>query len=595
MRARTKAIPGALLLCLLLLSLSEPGCRCGSVEESEAQRANAQALPDIFPTNTGETAQVLAARIPGDVDAALFVSSVAALVQMMDRVKRWRLMDPEQLEGIFKDLEAHHGINPGNAQSYRSNGFSLVDGLAFGKLGGGWFAIVKVEDQSRFESFLDKFINEEYGRPRVHEEVHEGVTFSTIYVLRKDLVTVAYVDGFAYLVAGDRLIKGSPPSPQTLERLLALEPSNALSNRASFKAVFEHMGSAGPILFYGPGEALQGLLEGMLASDESAEKEGDKKKEKPKADDHDTLKQLTGLLTELQGVGVAVQASEEELSLRTFVVVSEESLATLRLATTPGVDDPKALLELVPADISGLGRLTFAPEVLEQQVISLLYGENGAKKWEDIKGKLSVRFLMNFEDDVLYNLSGQALIGLFSVEESALKGAAENVDVIQGLRGAVFLPFKDATKADSYFSKVNAVSSLLPKGQVEIEDREGVMVVTIKNQRKAVLRLAYAHGVLGACVGKDTVAAVIERLRKGPQQPTPPYVSKELLGSGPVWGVSLDMSEVVAVLSARLEVVKLQINRFLAPLRSTSLVLLLSPSGLDVNLSIHMTPVQEEE
>lgn len=571
----------ALVVLWLAVMAGPPGCRCGEdPPDPQSAPVGIAGLPEQYPTQATGAAQALAGHLPAETDAALFVSSYAALVELTDRVRAWGIVDASQLDGIFASLERYHGINPGKAQSWRDNGFALDAPLVIGRLDGNWFAITTVEDPARFEAFLDGFINQEFGRPRNATSEHKGVALREIRVLKRDLMTLAWRGNTVFLAAGERLRPEAGPSADAVRRLLDTQQSGSLSVQDEFTAMLARLGEAGPLFVYtSEGRLALDLLAPFAAASETLAKR---------------LEKLVG--EELRAFGLVARAGEDALVVESFASLPAESLAdTLELVTPPGA--PERLAALVGSEPRGLLRATFAPRAAEATVLSF-FDPKAAEAWKKLKGQLVVPFVVNFPEDVLYNLSGQLVVALYEIDEDALVPSDDLLALLRdGARGAVFLPMRDKGVANSFFSKVNAlkdlVSGMLPKGQVTFGDREGVMVVTL-NARGGVplAHVLYHDGVLAAASADEaTVSRVVARLKSDATAPAAVGTAHAaLLEAGAVWGVSLDMREVVQLLSARYDAVQTQIGRFLAPLARVGLRVGFEAEGVGLALTIEMRP-----
>src|SRR5690606_1571297 len=165
----------------------------------------------------------------------------------------------------------------------------------------------------------------------------------------------------------------------------------------------------------------------------------------------------------------------------------------------------------------------------------------------------------------------------------------KGADTLSAFNGALYLTFRDKALSNAYFGKINMLKDLLPKGVAEFVDRDdGVLVVAIKEKRNTLLHVAYHDGVLAAIFGgPDNVDRAVAHMMAA-DAPAPTGDVAELLQSGATWGFATDMVPVLAFLSARYEIVKLQINRFLAPLRRASLVVRFDEAGLGIDLSVAM-------
>jgi hypothetical protein len=535
-------------------------------------------LPEGYPSTAAQAAQELAQRVPSDAQLVAFLGSFAAVVELIDTVRSWHLVDPRQLDGVFADLGWHHGFNPADAKSYEQSGLSLERGVLFGMLDGSPFLILPVDDLTRFESLMDSVVNEEYGRPRRHVEQHGERTLTSVLVRKEDFLSYTYVDGCGYVAIGTPIWSKAGPSPDTLKRLLDTQASKSMASSEAFVAMRERLAERGPVFVYSPNQQVaRDLVKPLLAGSEAAES---------------FLNEL--FFSQTNTAGVALMAKEKRLALSWFLTLPEASASALKELGSPDPSSAEGLARLIDPQSHALGHFTFSPKTLEKTLFFVLPA--GAQQtWEKLKKQLSVRFILNFEDEVLYNLSGHALLNLFSIEENALARSGSATDAMRAVDAALYLPMKNADKANSYFGKVSAIKDLLPQGAVEIEERNEVLLITLRHQRAALLRIAYYDGVLAACTGENTIASVIERLKSSEKVPAAKSFPIEVLQDGIVWTLSVDVRQIVAVLSAKFDIVRVQIAKFLAPLDYVSAQLRVEDEGVGIELSIDMTPPQTDE
>ncbi len=562
---RLKRLLPLLLFTFFALTLSY-GCRCGEKsQENQEEKLRAGAMPMRAHT----AAEKLAQYVPSDVDGVVFVASYGAIVESLERIKGWGLLDAKQVEGVLFDLGRHHGLNPGQLTSYQQAGFAIDGGLAVGMLGKNPFVVLEIEDIKAFERFLDTFINEEYGRPRNQESQFHQHTLINIRVLKRDLATMVVRGRQVLLVAGPHLKADADPSPQVMERLLSIDDGQTLAAQATFKRLLDKVADDGAFFVYSSKiDLARTMLQPILSKQP------------------EILAAIEAMLSEtITAVGISLRLDTERIEVTSFTLVPEAALSHGLGLLTPPVASTAALATFLGEEVNGALRLSFSPREIEAYLLAT--SPLQAKLWQDLKRMLTVRMVMNFETDILYNLTGQGLATLYRIDEDRLRGASDLRAVLQCIDAAFFLPMADPNRANGYFGKINMLKGFLPEGQISIEERQGVLLFTIREKRQVLLRLAYHQGVLAVITGDLALEKVLQRLTAPPQQAASFYLP--LMQEGALWAAAIDMRQIVAMLSARFDIVSFQIAKFFAPIDRLLVRTRLEEDGLALSLSVDIS------
>lgn len=515
-------------VCLATALLAMPALfsACSSKPQHIAEPK--ETMPTEYPRAADEVLARLADTLPLDSEMLAFASygSLADAIQMFSTYK---VVDAGELQKLLTDLGTHYHLDPGNLKSYFNAGMHTGSGFAAGRAKGSVFIVFDILSEKKFDAWWDTFINEEFGRPRYHQEKDGDQALTSIRILKKDFATLAHKNGKVLIVFGDEAFPGSPDS---LEAIKTFMNAPKLAGSDALKTASARLSHA-PIALLG-GSALL-----------------------------DAVPQLADLKSWCTAAGIELAFEKTGPELRAFAGLSKETFkGTTRAAflsdLTRGATGSQASRILGTAPTS-IARILYDPKKLEALLLPMM-PEKSQRQYADIKDKLTQRlFKLDIEDQVIYN-SGSAWAALYGATLPKQQNPSP-ADMIKAQKLAVFLPMKDVAKADAFFGKVNILKRFIPENLATI-DPQSDRLHAIVNIQKAKIHVAYDAGLIA--VATDDIWPTVSKIYDAPA----PQTNSPLLQDGHLFAGTFKTSDIAQLLGARFAIVKEQIETFLTPFDS---------------------------
>ena len=206
-------------VCLATALLARPALfsACSSKPQHIAEPK--ETMPTEYPRAADEVLARLADTLPLDSEMLAFASygSLADAIQMFSTYK---VVDAGELHKLLTDLGTHYHLDPGNLKSYFNAGMHTGSGFAAGRAKGSVFIVFDILSEKKFDAWWDTFINEEFGRPRYHQEKDGDQALTSIRILKKDFATLAHKNGKVLIVFGDEAFPGSPDSLEAIKTFM---------------------------------------------------------------------------------------------------------------------------------------------------------------------------------------------------------------------------------------------------------------------------------------------------------------------------------------------------------------------------------------
>jgi hypothetical protein len=585
---------------VLLASCSD---RCGSspqIQENASPPAPTQPLtfsPRIADTILSPPADAptpLLDRIPADAELVFLLANPGALAEAATYFSRWGIVNEDQIKNIQKDLQLNYGINPWDVASWARVGFRVANPISVSSHSGHWIIAIPSHDTPALERFIDSLINEEFGRPRPKQRQVGSRSLKQILIYARDFLSIACEGGYCYLVTGAFFDPKASDSTELLARILDQTSQNSLSKNTFLSQQIKTLGD-GQALIFAPGATLANKLLSppLLTSLGLPTSLSDS---------------FASTLKDTSGICISLSSSPDSLHARLFADIPPESLSSIIKIVTPDPSSPQPLSSLLPSEPRGLLRLTFDPRALETKLLDLA-GEEATARWgklkrEKFKKKQGVFTLYDIEQELLYNLSGQALVSLMRLDAEALALAEDPEALLAASDFALFLPLKDPSLSDALFGKIDLAKGFILEDKsvkdwlkrshasLDISSTLGAQVITFSRKDQVLLRIIYKSGILAVFTGNQyDLPSAIARLgnpSSPPWSPTPNSPLASLLSNTSTWGLSFDSQDITALLGVRFKIIRAQISNILNPLRRISLRVRFEPNGLGLDLGIEM-------
>jgi len=454
--------------------------------------------------------------------------------------------------------------------------------------------MLPVGERERFEKTLDTYLNERYGRPRPRTHEHQGATLTNVFILGRDLLSRTTLGDVELIVTGAYFNPKAKPSLEVLQALLDLDVTTSLGQHPDFQAALAELGQQGALLAYTPdGQLARDILQPFVQGDKALTTYADRT-----------------FGAGMQGFALVLDAAQTRIKATGFARLSQERLEATRNVTTPVPADASRIRQLVDRPPMAMMRTTFEPHRAEAQLLQYVT-KRAAQQWARIKAnvltlELGGLTVYDIPDQILFNLAGQALILMHDLDEDRLLVAKGLEDYLRAIDLVIFLPLKDASKADALFQKLSLAKGLVMdnptlKTQLDklrldlvIDDADGIIRLALMRRTTPFLQLFYHKGMLALVTGDADANQVRKQLQGQATAWTPQAESAlaSLLSDGAVWGVSTQASTLERLLSSRFEAVQKQIARLLAPIERMTLQGHISETGvrIDLGIEIRKTP-----
>ena len=488
-------------------------------------------MPQNYSAKSIDTLEQLAMNVPADADLIAF-ASYGSVADSIRQFRDYHIVDDAEIDKLLQDLGTHYLLNPASLQSYFKAGMDTASGFAAGKRGNNVFAVMQLLDETKFRTWWDVFINEEFGRPRYHESAEGDRRFVHIEILQKDFATMMFEPNQPVrIVFGSEIVPGSDDS---LETIKALADAENLKDSAILAQIREAIPTA-PIGFWSTTsrtlltKSVSEMVEPWISN------------------------VCAGV--NFSKDGPAIQASGFwKDDIYENQKRGEYAASMLKGPENTGRD------HVLSSNPGSVGRIAFDAEKLESFVVPQLR-EKHQNQYADIKDKLTQRLLgLDVTHQIIHNLG--ALWGAIydtSIEPTQADPTIQEILSIQKL--AIFMAFKDASASNAFFGKVNALMNIfknqIPQDMATIS-QEGELIHIVVKVSGAAIHVGYRKGILAITTEPTwtTVKSVLEN--------DDPKAVDDILPAGNHFGlISLRIVDVKQVLGARYPIIKEQISRFL--------------------------------
>ncbi|MGI5829356.1 MAG: hypothetical protein ACOX8U_04220 [Bradymonadia bacterium] len=500
-------------------------------------KSGAQAMGKAYPKTAEESMQRLAPRVNSDVDLAVFVASYGVLTEIIEAVKAWGIVSGDEMDAVFNDLGVHYQLNPARLDSYVKAGFRADGGLMLGSYKGSMLLLFEVDDATAFRQFWDTFINEEYGRPRYHEEKVGGVNFVQINVLKRDACTLALVDDLVFLFAGPAMLRGGADSLPVAKAYFEQTAKETLADNPEFVKAKNMLGGRQIVIFASAASALKRVVG----------------------------EQYTAMVDSLfESLSVGLNFEESRLALRSVAKTKSGSAVDFSAFSAAAFDAERARSILAGEPESSL-RISFDSAKLEEMLLKMLPATVNSK-WQGVKEKLEQRLLnIRLQSQILDNFAGSLWFNIYGLNAEQMRGAKSLSDALPAISAALFVPFSDPELSDVFFSKVNALRRLIPPERLNVENVDGILIASTPISPTLKLNLAYYHGLLAVFtdLGLEEVKSAV--LGSKSLQNSQGY--ENLLSTENNLALKIRVQNVVQYLSVKYEIISVQLATFLAPLQ----------------------------
>ena len=532
----------------VLLVILSAFCLLGMVSCSSGPKPvteTKQVMPTEYPKEASQTLKTLQPHIPAGTEAVL-VTSYGSLADTILQFQKWNLVDSRELDNALKDLEMHYKLNPTKLSDYFKAGMNTASGFAVG-YDNNVYILFDIYDSKKFKSWLDNFMNEEFGRPRYKEQNIGSKTLTEIHILDQDYATLVTEDGKpALLILGDGLVSGSPSSVECAQRL-----SDGKSLSQSSTDHIASMLSPAPIAAWALGN---GKLANLIP-----EKYGPLK---------NILSDIIFDINLAEG-GPRIHLQGQ---LKPNDSLPKTSLSALAKGTNAGWGDA-----IMHADPSSALRVLFDAEKIEELALPLL-DEKTQNTYLDIKQKLTQKLLkIDISDQIIYNIGGiwASLYGAKPTEirEPSLK------DILFAQNAVIYLPLKDESKSDSFFAKLNILKRVIPEDKAQIDMENGILHAIVNLGGNKKIHAGYHDGLIAVTTGNGwTKAAQTLKTREVP--------ASDSLHSRDIHFLTAHISfeDLTQLLGMRYGIVKEQLSNFLAPMNYIDIQASANEKALDVTM-----------
>ncbi len=509
-------ILGRIVLIALLAVFSLTAC-----SKSEGEKPQVAIAEPVMPTDYShqavDTYSELSGYFPEQTSFAVF-ASYGTIVDTVQAVKTWELISPENMDSMISDLEMHYRLNPSKLKSFYKAGFHTGKGFGVGIIDGSLVFVVSVMDQDKVLDWLMNFTNEEYGRPVTESRNEKEWKVTEIRVMDADYATVAQKGDVAVIALGSKF--GTVKSADAAASVMAVE--NAPNN---FKTLTQQRGLDKQL-----GNSEIGALvlneEGLPGTLSKNEKK--------------LFKQY------VSNLNAGISLHENNVLVRVGAGLNAEN-KNIKMVDDLGLGSISPWAKAIVNSSQGpMARVLFNPVKLEKMVLTVL-PESFGKKWEDIKGKLTQKFLgINFYEQVFSNLSGSLWVSLDST--SLQPGTPMTLSNALKLDAAVYLPIEDAELAGKFFGKVSFLKSFIPADKATLETLDGGILHASVKVLGAALHVSYADGLLA--LSTDSSWQRVMKLYQAADQKQPEQTGDGILLGSKKIALQLTGSDLVSLLDS---------------------------------------------
>lgn len=554
MKRVSRIFPFIFCALLCILACSQFSCT------SKVQPVNEQQemMPQVYPKQAAEPYKRLASWIPADSDV-LLISGYGTLADAIIQAKEWKIVDADEFQKLLNDLGTHYLLNPADLRTYFKAGMNTESGFVAGVKDKTAFLIFDVYDQVKFRKWVDNFLNEEFGRPRYHELSDGARKIVQIHILNRDFATLVEEPGKPVMITfGPGAMADAPPS---------LEAYHALSegtHMADVPAAHERFIS----------ELRDAPLAAWMKSD-------GKPLESLKMPE-----EVRELYPWSEGAGFAFYLGASGPKIRAFCSWRDRQYKDMPLGQwmaglTQGSSGEwaKAILNTHP---SSMTRVLLNAEQIEPIILASLTDKQ-QNSYAELKDKLTQRFLkLNISEQVIYNI-GAAWLVLYDAQAPAQQNATL-MEILSEQSAAVFVPLRNASDSDSFFSKVNILKGFVPKdlGTVELEDEILHAKINLKDGKLA--HVAYSKGLIAVSTEKGW--AHVQEVFASTDAPA--NDSLFALDSH-FFAMNLRQSDISQIFGAHYAIIREQIDAFLKPFERFEAQASANAASMEVVLEAHLS------
>ena len=538
-----RSILVVILSAFCLLGMAS--CSSGPKPTTETK----QVMPTEYPKEATQTLKALQPHIPADTQAIL-VASYGSLADTILQFQKWNLVDNKDLDSALKDLEMHYQLNPTKLSDYFKAGMNTASGFSVGYVDNNVYILFDIYDSKKFKSWLDNFMNEEFGRPRYHEQNIESKTLTEIHILDQDYATLVTEDGKpALLILGEGLVSGSASSIECAQKLAEVK---AISQSAIDNIV--NMISAAPIAAWASGQ-------GKLA-DRIPEK-------------YNTLKNMFSDI--IFDINLAEDGPKMHMNGHLKPGQAEDALQGVSLAALSKGSNSGWGDALMHANPSSNMRALFDAQQLEELALPFL-NEKTQNTYLDIKQKLTQKLLkIDISDQIIYNIGGiwASIYGARTTDsrEPSLK------DILFAQNAVIYLPLKDASKSDAFFAKLNILKRVIPEDKAQIDMEGDVLHAIVNLGGNQKLHAGYHDGLIAVTTDKGWAqAAQTLKTKDAPASDSLHARENHFLAA------HISFEDLTKLLGMRYGIVKEQVSNFLSPMNYIDMQASVNETALDVTL-----------
>ena len=515
-----------------------------------APQEKVEVMPTEYPKTAIQTLNALQPNIPEKTDAVMVVS-YGSLADVIIQMKNWNLVDNSQIDSALKDLEMHYLLNPTKLADYYKAGMNTASGLAVGFAHNNVYILFDVYNTKKFKSWLDNFMNEEFGRPRYQEETIGSKTVTEIRILDRDFATLLSEENrSAILVLGEGLIKDSPASLECAKQL-AEEQSIPKSKADEIAKMLSNAPIA--VWTHGPEQLL------------------DRIPEKYAQYAHIFSNVVCDMNFSEQGPKLHLQGHWN--TGEQIVGLKLDSLKDLGKGSNGGWGD--IIMSTGPSTAT---RLLFDAQKLEEIILPSL-SDKTKNTYQDIKKQLTQKlFKIDVADQIIYNIGG-VWVALYDTQVPNLQEPSLK-DILFAQKGVVYLPFKEAGKSDAFFAKLNILKGFIPSDKAQIEMEDGILHAVVNLGANQKLHAGYYKGIIALSTSNGWAMAV--KTLKTSDSPNSPSL---LASDNHFFASHIAVEDIVKILGMRYGIVKEQLSNFLAPVNSIEIQSSMNDTSFDITLN----------
>ena len=510
----------AILICgAAALGTMLTACSSGPTPVAEKKAE----MPQDYPKEASEQLARLSEFVPADANMLAF-ASYGAVADGIMRFRDYHIVDDAEIDNLLRDLGTHYLLNPSVLKSYYQAGMHTGSGFVAGMRKNNGFAVIDILDAGKFRSWLDNFLNEEFGRPRYHETQEGNRTFLQIDILQKDFATVVIsANSPAVLVFG---ADGSPSEDAAKDLVAAQMLGKSGAAMISANIQDAPIGFWSSVPDFVPSSD---IVNQWIASFSAG-------------------LNFTDAGPEVQAAGTWQKDDYENMPRGKFV-------ASLLAGTSAGHAG-----SILAQDPGSKGRVLFDAEKAESVFIPFL-SERTQRQYADIKDKLTQRLLkLDVTKQIIHNIGG-AWLAVYESGNIPSNAAPSFADIMAAQKLAVFLPFKDKNESDAFFAKVSALMNIvkgsIPQDMVKISQESGTTHVTA-NLSGTTLHAGYRNGMLALATQSAWPEA------KQTLEDEKAAQSDSILAEDRHFAAfSVQTADITQILGAKYPIVKEQIERFI--------------------------------